>query len=140
MDRKLFEYINEKYFKNKNHVTFDDFLKINLSNLEEGYAELEMTVEEEHLNLIKIVHGGILASIADIAMGIACISCKKKVVTTEMNISYVRSVGVNSKLIAKASVDNNGNNLMRTSCSVFSEDGKLLVKAMGTFFVTGALV
>jgi acyl-CoA thioesterase len=114
MDRKLFEYINEKYFKNKNHVTFDDFLKINLSNLEEGYAELEMTVEEEHLNLIKIVHGGILASIADIAMGIACISCKKKVVTTEMNISYVRSVGVNSKLIAKASVDNNGNNLMRT--------------------------
>lgn len=138
MKKELFDFINEKYLKQKEHIIFEDFLKPELVDIDEGYAVISMKIEEEHLNLIRIVHGGILASIADLTMGIACISYKKKVVTTEMSLSYIRSVERGSTITAKAIVENNGKSLMRTSCAIYDENNRLLLKSMGTFFVTNS--
>lgn len=139
MNKELYDYINESYFKQTKIPIFEHFLKPELIKLEEGYAEVKMKVKEDHLNLHRIIHGGVLASIADLTMGTACLSFYKSIVTTEMSLSFVRSVSEGSVITAKATVDNNGNNLMRTTCNIYNEEGKLLLKAMGSFFVLGEL-
>lgn len=139
MNKELYNYINESYFKQTKIPIFEHFLKPELIKLEEGYAEVTMKVREDELNLHGIIHGGILASLADLTMGTACLSFYKSIVTTEMSLSFIRSVSEGSIITAKATVDNNGNNLMRTTCNIYNEEGKLLLKAIATFFILGPL-
>lgn len=139
MNKELYNYINESYFKQTRIPIFEHFLKPELIKLEEGYAEVTMKVREDELNLHGIIHGGILASLADLTMGTACLSFYKSIVTTEMSLSFIRSVSEGSIITAKATVDNNGNNLMRTTCNIYNEEGKLLLKAIATFFILGPL-
>lgn len=139
MNKKIFDFINESYFNQRHTVIFEHFLKPQLIKVEEGKSEISMNVETGHLNLHQKVHGGILATLADMAMGIACLSFYKSIVTSEMHVSYIRNVTAGKIIKAIGSVDNNGNNLMRTSCELFDENDKLLLKAMGTYFVVGEL-
>lgn len=139
MNTELFNYINETYFKQTAVPIFEHFLKPELVKLEEGYAEVMMKVKEDHLNLHRIIHGGVLSSLADLTMGTACLSFKKSIVTTEMSVSFIKVVGAGSVLTAKAIVDNNGKNLMRTSCNIYNEEGKLILKSIATFFILGPL-
>jgi len=47
------------------------FMGIRLEDLAEGYARLAMKVEEKHLNSLGTLHGGVMATLNDIACGVA---------------------------------------------------------------------
>ncbi len=47
------------------------FLGIRLEDLKEGYARLAMEVEEKHLNSLGTLHGGVMATLNDVACGVA---------------------------------------------------------------------
>ncbi len=47
------------------------FMGIQLEDLGEGYARLAMEVEEKHLNSLGTLHGGVMATLNDIACGVA---------------------------------------------------------------------
>jgi len=135
MNNEVYKLINEAYFKEKKTKRFLSVLKPVVEDLDIGRAKISMVVETNHLNLHDIVHGGVLASLADLTMGIACISCMKKVVTTDMSISYIGNVSVGEKISALAKVVQNGKRMMCTNCEIYDERGKILVQAIASFYV-----
>lgn len=125
-------------FSDITSVHYEHLLKPELTLVEEGHVTLTMVVLPEHSNIAGIVHGGVFAGLADIAMGLTCLSMQKQVVTTDMNISYIRNVVVGDTVTVQGYLLQAGRQLMRTRCEIYSGD-TLLVSATGTFFVTGAV-
>ncbi|WP_297965450.1 PaaI family thioesterase [uncultured Anaerovibrio sp.] len=117
-----------------------ELLGIRVDNVEEGDVLLEMAVKRDHTNFYEMSHGGALMSLADTAMGAACLSYNKKVVTLSFNMSFIKGVPLGEKLIATGHVVHNGSRTMMCECELKNEDGKLFCKASGSFFVIGKLL
>jgi acyl-CoA thioesterase len=129
-----FDEINKLFIEISN-TYFEKYLKPQIVHIELGKIELKMSVLAEHSNVVGRVHGGVFASFADIAMGVACWTHEKKAVTSDMNLTFIRNVPVVDEIFATATVISNGRRLMRTRCEIRGSDGKLLVSATGTYFV-----
>ena len=104
---------------------------------EGGSVHLELSVEEYHTNLYGIIHGGVLMTMADTAMGAACLELGKKVVTIELGTEFMHSVPLTERIIARARVLHDGRRTMSCECELLSREGKLFAKAHGTFYVLG---
>lgn len=116
--------------------TYESFLRPTWVEGTEGKITLQVIVRPEHQNLLGVVHGGVFAGICDVAMAVAALSVRRHIVTTEMNISYLRNVSVGSTVTIHAYVLNAGRQLVRTRCEIIDEQHTLLVSASGTFFST----
>ncbi|KHM52523.1 acyl-CoA thioesterase [Anaerovibrio lipolyticus DSM 3074] len=117
-----------------------ELLHIWVDNVEEGSVTLEMKIDRKHTNFYEMSHGGALMGLADTAMGAACLSHNKKVVTLSFNMSFIKGVPLGEKLIATGHVVHNGSRTMMCECELKNEAGKLFCKASGSFFVIGKLL
>jgi len=135
---------NEEGLKDILMTVYDEnpyvkLLDISIENLGEGRADLYMPVfAGKHTNLYNIAHGGALASLADTAMGVACATTGKKVVTLEMNMNFIKGAVPQTKIKAIGRVIHNGKSTMIAEGEIVDDQNELLLKARGTFFVTGA--
>jgi acyl-CoA thioesterase len=68
------------------------FLGIELLELDRGYAEIRMQVQDRHRNLFGIVHGGVIFSLADVAFGLAGNAEGIPSVAIDATISYMKSI------------------------------------------------
>lgn len=118
----------------------ENFLDTKLVKLEEGKSEFKIKTIDRHSNIYGTVHGGTLASICDIAMGTACLTYAKRVVTIDMNISYIKGAPSGSALTATGQVISNGKTIMRSIGCIFDEQGQLLVSSQASYYVTGDFV
>jgi len=78
----------EKYFKNDNYA---NNLGVELVDVREGYAKVSMVVGDQHLNGVKILHGGVIFSLADVAFSIASNSYGTIAVAINANISFIKA-------------------------------------------------
>jgi acyl-CoA thioesterase len=115
----------------------ENFLGLEVLDLAEGKASFSMKVKEAQGNIYGFVHGGTMASISDIAMGVSCLTFGKRVVTIDMNISFIRNTHTGSTLAAVGEVISNGKTIMRTEAKIFDEQQQLLATAQASYFVTG---
>lgn len=131
---RLRTYLMNVYDKNR----FVNLLQMKVGDVEPGKVELLMPVIEEiHTNLYGNAHGGSIASLADTAMGFACATLGKRVVTLEMNMNFIHAAMSSSQLIAKAVVAHNGGRTMVVECDIVTSDDILVAKSRGTFFIIG---
>lgn len=126
----VMRHFNEFYEANP----FLELLGVRVASFERGRVRLDMDVKHEHTNVHHIAHGGVAATMIDTAMGVACFTCDKGVVTLEMNLSFIRPV-YEGLVYAIGEVVHNGKHTMVCEGSVYGEDGELCMKARGTFFV-----
>lgn len=130
--------IKERLVSTYEKNPFIHLLQMDIVEAAPGWAKLTMPIIHEiHTNLYGIAHGGALASLADTAMGVACVSLGKKVVTLEMNINFLHGAPVNSTVRAISTVVHGGSRTMVVECEVLGQDDTLLAKARGTFFIVG---
>ncbi|MES1926981.1 hypothetical protein T31B1_16728 [Salinisphaera sp. T31B1] len=106
-------------------------------------AVIGMQVRPEHLNLAGITHGGILASLLDIAGSAAGSYCPypdriRKVVTLSMTTTYTGQAGVGYiRAIARRRAG--GRRIFNASVDILADDDRLLAMGEGTFrFRTGS--
>lgn len=126
-------YLNETY---KTPI-LENFLGLEVVEVAEGKVKYRMKIIDKHCNIYGFVHGGTLASISDVVMGVSCVTLGKRVVTTDMSISYIKNVSIGSTLTAIGEVISNGKTIMRAVGEIFSEEQQLLVRAHASYFVTG---
>ncbi|MBE6096115.1 MAG: PaaI family thioesterase [Schwartzia succinivorans] len=124
------QHFNEFYEANP----FLELLGVRVASYERGRVSLEMDVKHEHTNVHHIAHGGVAATMVDTAMGIACFTCDKGVVTLGMNMSFIRPV-CEGRISAVGEVIHAGKHTMVCEGRVFDENGTLCLKSDGTFFV-----
>ena len=99
---------------------------------------METRSTQKHIRIsprkVKIVLDLIRGKDVDTAMGIACFTCDKGVVTLGMNMSFIRPV-CEGRIRAVGEVIHAGKHTMVCEGRVFDENGTLCLKSDGTFFV-----
>lgn len=90
------------------HDLFSQWLGIEVLDVKEGYSKIKMTVREEMINGLGIVHGGIAFSLADSAFAFACNNRNILSVALDTSINFLKPVHVGDELIAEAKELHNG--------------------------------
>ena len=105
-----------------------------VTGTEEGTARLEFEATDEHLNPAGTVHGGVLATLVDTAMGTAVRSATDDgdvPATSQLTVTYLRP-GKTGRLTVEARVRTRGEHLTVCEADV-DQDGRNLVHAVATF-------
>jgi uncharacterized protein (TIGR00369 family) len=102
----------------------------------DGRARLSFDASEKHLNQAGALHGGILVTLADAAMGAAARSTRdndEAPATSQLSIAFL-SAGREGHLVAEAAVRKQGDQVLLCEADV-EQDGRTLVHAVATFAV-----
>jgi len=111
------------------HLGFD------VQSVEKGRAVFQLDVLAHHKQVHGVVHGGILAALADTTAAIAAYTAVPKgteIATVELKINYLEPVP-GGRIKADARVLRAGRNFVVAECEIFNEDGSLAAKALLTF-------
>ena len=123
MNEEIEKKFNTGFIKNNNY-------KIILINSEE--CKIEGNITDTSLNPFGIAHGGYIFGLVDTTAGLLA-NFFGNAVTTSSSINYLNKVRGN-KIIAEAKLLKKGNKIATCECSVFNEDGKIVVKAILEYF------
>src|ERR1700728_3434169 len=112
-------------------------MRFTLATATRGRVRLQMKVEPRDLQVHGVVHGGALAALADTAGGLASyMACPlgTRVATVEMKINFLEAVEAGN-VTAEAEVVRLGRHIAVTDCDLRDDSGRLVAKALMTFFV-----
>ncbi len=110
---------------------------ISLVYLGKGTAGIKASVKKDHTFFSGRLHGGIIATLADTAMGWAVGTlgqADQNTVTVDMMINYFIPVFQGNELMAEGYIIYAGNKSVAAEVNLFS-NGKLVAKGRGTFFL-----
>lgn len=99
-----------------------------------GLATVEIKCGTHHHNPMQRVHGGLIAALADAAMGIAfgrTLIDSQDFSTIEMKINFIRPVR-EGLIVAKARVVERGLRIGFVDCEITNERGKRIATATST--------
>ena len=116
---------------------FQHFVGIEVLKLGEGKSVLQLELKEHHFNLYGIPHGGVHATLLDIAMGTAASfpdSSGKEVDSVTLNLSVDYIAPPSSRiLVAKGKVTKKGKSIAYCTAEIFDEDKKLIASGRSIF-------
>ncbi len=110
-------------------------LGIKIIELSEGRSLGEMQIDEHLHNMSATMHGGVMADIADAAMGIAIsttISPDEDFTTMEMKISFYRP-HIKGPLRAEGTVAKRGKRVAFAEAVLMNQQKQIIAKANGTW-------
>jgi uncharacterized protein (TIGR00369 family) len=116
-----------------------EWLGMRTIELGEGSATVEMTTTEDMGNHSGFVHGGMISTLADSAMGRSVRTVKPGVaraMSFDLKVSFINAAKIGETLRATGSVVHAGRRTMVAGCRIEGRDGRLIATATGTFSVT----
>ena len=118
-------------------VGFRKWLGLNYEVMEEGHAVVSLRLDQDKRNLREVGHGGVVASLIDVAMGTAAsggnyATRKHLMVTLEMKVNYL-APAAGDVLTAVADVVRAGARTSVVRCDVTTDRGELCAVGLGTF-------
>ena len=133
------DFLNAIQLKQQNHApTYLNAVFQMDTQYEQGQCIVTMPVTEISHNSFNMPHGGIIATLADNAMGFLINkdlrSEGKGAVTTNMTVHYVKASSEKT-LIATATYLHKGRQTIVMECTVTQPDGRKIAYATGSFFV-----
>jgi uncharacterized protein (TIGR00369 family) len=138
MDRKLTEkeeQVTEIVRARLKESRSSGLLGFEVESVHEGRAIFRLDVRPDHKQIHDVVHGGILAALADTTAAIAAYTVAPRGVelaTLELKINYLEPVP-GGRVKAEARVLRGGRNFIVTECEIFNESGSMAAKALLTF-------
>jgi uncharacterized protein (TIGR00369 family) len=111
---------------------------VEVTDASPGMVEIAFEAGPQHLNLQGLVHGGILATLADTAMGLAVrtvLEAGRRHVTVQLGVEFL-SAGRPGRIIARGRSIKIGAQLGFAEADVMNGDGRLLARAHSTLSVT----
>jgi uncharacterized protein (TIGR00369 family) len=112
-----------------------ELLGFDVESVHDGRAVFLLEVKPIHKQIHGVVHGGILAALADTTAAIAAYTAVPRGVelaTLELKINYLEPV-LGGRVKADARVLRAGRNFIVTECDIFNQSGSLAAKALLTF-------
>ena len=102
-----------------------------------GHVVLRFRVQQHHLQVHRVVHGGVMATLADTAGGLAtymAVAPGTRVATVEMKINFLEPIE-RGTVTADARVIRCGRHFSVVDCDVTDSKGRLAGKALMTFAI-----
>jgi uncharacterized protein (TIGR00369 family) len=112
-----------------------ELLGLDIIRTEADSAEVQLLVDERHLNSHGSVHGGAIASLVDAAMGAAVQrgdTDDAAPVTIEMKVTYLEPAQP-GRLRARASIRRRGSRIIIAEVDVTDDDDTAVAHGIGTF-------
>jgi len=110
-------------------------LGFDVESVHDGRAIFRLDVRPKHKQIHDVVHGGILAALADTTAAIAAytvIPQGVEIATLELKINYLEPVP-GGRVLADAKVLRKGRNFIVVECEIFNESGSMAAKSLMTF-------
>lgn len=123
--------------------TFNTMLAAQFESCDYARRVLILRMEAQHWmsNPGRMLHGGVTASILDMAMGLLCRYCSggHMTPTVSMSVDYLRPAPLDRALYIRAEVTSRGFSICHAVGSMWADGTpeKLLATASGAYYVTG---
>jgi uncharacterized protein (TIGR00369 family) len=104
---------------------------------QEGYAEVELPIAEQHMNSIGVVHGGVYASLLDVVMGTTVSYCgvpgrTRFSTTISLTTTFLKSATA-GLLVATGRLEGVDGRVATASGQILDGEGALLATGQGSF-------
>lgn len=116
---------------------FHEHVGLHVELAEGGRSRSRLAVDEHHLREGGIVHGGVLATLLDVAIGVAARSLSPNgpdLVTIQLNVHFVRATRAGEVLVASGEVLHPGRRTVVARGEIRTETGDLVATGTGTLF------
>jgi len=104
-----------------------------------GYAEFALIPEDFHFNAVGSVHGGVITTILDTAMGCTLMTTQDAdttFTTLELKVNFLKAVTKKSgKLYAKGHIIHSGRTTAYLEAHLVDEDGRIYSHAVSTCLI-----
>lgn len=123
--------------KNTFNSPFWDYIGMKEVESKDGVSVIELPVKVDITQRRGSVHGGVLATLVDAAIGSAVRSLLnegEQSATVELKLNYIRPA-LGSKLIGKGKIINKGKNLVIGEAEILNDEGKIVTAGMATFII-----
>jgi uncharacterized protein (TIGR00369 family) len=114
-------------------------LGMGLDELEHGRTVFSIVAEEQHENPMGTMHGGIVATLVDTAMGCAVastLSADENFTTLELSTNFVRAITrATGRVRAEGRVVHSGGRIVTTEARVYDDAGNLYAHAKSTCMI-----
>lgn len=116
---------------------FNKMLGFRLADWRDGFARMELDIDERHLNRSGILHGGVLSTLLDATLGYCGIyplepNRRRRAVTLSMTTMYLGQVK-SGLITCTAERRGGGKTVFMATGEVRGPDGQLLATADGVF-------
>ncbi len=99
-------------------------------DVQEGRTRLRVRLEERHGNNLGVAHGGLVATLLDVAMGTAArMALGDAVLTLDMHVSFLAAG--RGTLLAEGRVVRAGGTVVFAEAEARTEDGEVVARASG---------
>lgn len=122
--------------KSKDFNPFCELIGLDFTKIDKGYTQCALKVNENLLNPHKVLHGGVMYSMADTGMGGALYTLLDKsesCATIEIKINYFIPV-TSGTLTCNTSLIHKGKKTAVIESEILN-DGNLVAKAIGTYSI-----
>lgn len=98
-----------------------------------GEVTVRFTPRKEHQGWGDVVHGGILFTLMDEAMARMIIDAGDMVVTSRMEIKFLRPALVNEEIVLKGKLDKTEGKFFYTSSKILGKEGRPVAISKGVY-------
>ena len=123
--------------KTKSNSPFWQLIDMDLVDVKKGYAKTKIPYSEKLFNANGVIHGGVIFSAADTAVGIALVGMVDRhdtLTTIEMKINYLRPF-TGGEIFAEARIIHRGAQTAIGDVDIRDSDGNLVAKAISTYAI-----
>ena len=116
---------------------FSQWLGITILEVSEGYSKIKMSLREEMINGLHVIHGGIAFSLADSAFAFACNNRNNLSMALDTSITFTKTTRPGDVLIAEAKELHNGKSTGLYLITIYNQNNEQVALFKGTCFRTG---
>jgi acyl-CoA thioesterase len=113
---------------------FNHYLGIRILRKHSNGVTVGCTMRQELMNFAGVLHGGVIATLADVAVGQSLMLRGHKTTTVELKINYLRPI-TGSKVTARSHVLRIGKTLSTARVDVFDDQKNLAAVALVTYML-----
>lgn len=133
IDKKIFDAI----IHTNRACNYHNYMKTFVTALGPGEAEMTVEIEECHINPRRIVHGGVVFSLADTALGMVFRTIDLNAVTLGITLNYLAPIRDDEELTARAVIEHGKSKVVVGRVDVCNRKGEKVALARANFYVKG---
>ncbi|WP_299031785.1 PaaI family thioesterase [uncultured Anaerococcus sp.] len=116
-------------------MSFSDQFDIELREIDENNLILRCKMDDNFLNELNAVHGGVIMSLADNASGYIASAKKYTAPTLSMTTHFLRPLMATDYIYAKAKVIKRGSRIITVDCEVYGDNKEIAAITRSEFAI-----
>lgn len=115
-----------------------DFFHVKIDEIRCGHVTVSLQTDpKKHANHRGLVHGGVLAALADSVTGVTGATVGAAVVTVSMTMNFIRNTRPGETISVSSRIVHRGRTTMVIEASMKDEEGRLMAEMMSTMMIVG---